>query len=357
MTEQPADLKPFLAKAATGTELTRQEARDAFDILMSGAATASQIGGLLMAMRVRGETVDEITGAVASLRARMTPVAVPAELAGQAIDIVGTGGDASGTYNISTTTALVVAGAGVPVAKHGNRALSSKSGAGDVLAALGVDLDIGPDRIAACIAEAGIGFMFAPNHHPAMRHVGPSRVELGTRTIFNLLGPLSNPAGVTRYMLGVFDRAWVEPIARVLANLGAEAAWVVHGAFGEAGGLDEISTTGPTHVAALEQGAVRTFDLTPGDFGLNIARPDDLKGGTGEDNAAALRAVLDGQAGPYRAYRDCVLANAAAALIVAGRAPDIAGGMRMAAEAMESGAAARALATLVAVSNRAVDQS
>ena len=348
MTEQPADLKPFIAKVATGAELTREEARDAFDILMSGAATASQIGGLLMAMRVRGETVDEITGAVASMRARMTPVSVPAELAGQAIDIVGTGGDASGTYNISTTTAFVVAGAGVPVAKHGNRALSSKSGAGDVLAALGVKLDIDPDRIARCIGEAGIGFMFAPGHHPAMRHVGPTRVELGTRTIFNLLGPLSNPAGVGRYMLGVFDRAWVEPIARVLANLGVEAAWVVHGSFGDAGGLDEISTAGPTHVAELRDGAVRTFDVTPDDFGLATARPDDLKGGTGEENARALRAVLAGETG---AYRDCVLANAAAALIVAGRTGDLVDGVRLAAESIDSGAAARALASLIAVSN------
>jgi len=262
MTDETNDLKPFIAKAAAGSALNADEARAAFDILMSGEATPSQIGGFLMALRVRGETVEEITGAVASMRARMTPVSAPDD----AIDIVGTGGDASGTYNISTTTAFVVAGAGVPVAKHGNRALSSKSGSGDVLTALGVNLDIGPEEISRCIAQAGIGFMFAPNHHPAMRHVGPSRVELGTRTIFNLLGPLCNPAGVKRYLLGVFDKAWVEPVAQVLGNLGAQSAWVVHGEFGEGGGLDEISTTGATHVAVLEDGKIRIFDLTPADF-------------------------------------------------------------------------------------------
>ena len=211
------DFKSIIAKVATGAALSREEAATAFDCMMSGEATPSQMGGLLMALRVRGETVDEITGAVSAMRSRMLRVTAPAE----AIDVVGTGGDGSGSLNVSTCAAFIVAGAGVPVAKHGNRALSSRSGAADVLAALGVKIDISPEQIGRCIAEAGIGFMFAPAHHPAMKNVGPTRVELATRTIFNLLGPLSNPAGVTRYMVGVFSRQWVQPLAEVLKNLGA----------------------------------------------------------------------------------------------------------------------------------------
>lgn len=334
------DLKPLIGKAATGVALSREEARAAFAVMMSGEATPAQIGGLLMAMRVRGETVDEITGAVETMRAKMLRVAAP----DGAIDIVGTGGDASGSFNVSTASAFVVAAAGVPVAKHGNRALSSKSGAADVLQALGVKIDIGPDTIAECIKVAGVGFMFAPAHHSAMKHVGPARVELGTRTLFNLLGPLSNPAGVKRQMTGVFARAWVEPIAHVLGNLGAERAWVVHGS----DGLDEITTTGPSAVAMLDFGRVTTFEVTPESVGLKRAAPEDLKGGDATVNAAALRAVLAGEAS---AYRDIVLMNAGAALVVADKASSLAEGVAQAAHAIDSGSALSRLDALIAVSN------
>ncbi len=333
------ELKPLLAKVANGESLTREEAREAFDVLMSGEATPSQIGGFLMALRVRGETVDEIAGAVATMRAKMLPVTAPAD----AVDIVGTGGDGTGTYNISTLASLIVAGCDVPVAKHGNRALSSKSGAADALSALGVNLEIGPDRIGRCIAEAGIGFMFASMHHSAMRHVGPSRVELGTRTIFNILGPLSNPAGARRQLLGVFSPRWLMPIAEVLRDLGSERVWVVYG-----DGMDEITTTGTTNVVSLENGEIRSFDLTPEDFGVRRATLDELKGGDGHANAAALRAVLGGT---KNAYRDISLCNAAAALVVSGKAGDIAEGMRLATLSLDSGNAAAALDRLVAVSH------
>jgi anthranilate phosphoribosyltransferase len=290
-------------------------------------------------LRVRGETVDEIVGAVTTMRSKMLHVVAPAD----AIDIVGTGGDGASTYNISTLASLIVAGAGVPVAKHGNRAQSSKSGTADSLAALGVKLDIGPDVIARCIREAGIGFMFAQLHHSSMRHVGPSRVELGTRTIFNLLGPLSNPAGARRQLLGVFASQWVVPLAEVLRDLKAESVWVVHG-----DGLDEITTTGTTTVAALEDGKIRTFELTPGDFGLAPAKLADLKGGDGIVNAAALRDVLSGA---KNAYRDIALANAAASLVIVGKAETIRDGMRLAADSLDSGATALALDRLIAVSN------
>ncbi|MCT8991749.1 anthranilate phosphoribosyltransferase [Chelativorans sp. SCAU2101] len=335
------DLKTHIAKVAAGTALSFAEAREAFEIIMSGEATPSQIGGFLIALRVRGETVDEISGAVDTMRAKMLPVAAPEN----AIDIVGTGGDASGTYNVSTCAAFIVAGCGVPVAKHGNRALSSRSGAADSLAALGVNIEIGPDRIAACIAEAGVGFMFAPNHHAAMRHVGPTRVELGTRTIFNLLGPLSNPAGVKRQLVGVFSPQWVEPLAQVLKQLGSESVWVVHG-----DGLDEMTTTGTTTVAALEDGKIRTFELTPEDAGLPRADPAQLKGGDGAQNAKALRAVLEGE---KNAYRDIALLNAAGALVVAGKAAGLKQGVALAAESIDSGRALATLEKLVEVSNRA----
>src|ERR1700736_6516782 len=245
------DLKSIIGKVATGATLSRDEAASAFDSMMSGEATPSQMGGLLMALRVRGETVEEITGAVSAMRAKMLRVSAPPD----AIDVVGTGGDASGSFNISTCAALIVAGAGVPIAKHGNRALSSRSGAADVLTALGVRIDLTPDAISHCIREAGIGFMFAPAHHPAMKNVAATRVELGTRTIFNLLGPLSNPAGVRRQMIGVFSKHWTEPLAQVLKILGSDSVWVVHGS----DGLDEITTSGPTSVTALEAGVVRNF--------------------------------------------------------------------------------------------------
>lgn len=335
------DLKAYIGKVAAGETLNREEAADAFDVLMSGEATPSQIGGFLMGLRVRGETVDEIAGAVASMRGRMTRVDAPEG----AIDIVGTGGDASGTYNVSTASAIVAAAAGVPVAKHGNRALSSKSGAADALAALGVAIEIPPEKIGRCITEAGVGFMFAPAHHAAMKHVGPSRVELGTRTIFNMLGPLCNPAGVRRQIVGVFAGEWVEPIAHALASLGAERVWVVHGD----SGLDEISTTGPTRIASIEEnGEIRTFEITPEDAGVARADLADLKGADAAHNAAAIRRVLEGEAG---AFRDIVLMNAGAGLLIAGKADDIADGAAQAAAAIDSGAANRTLDALVRVSN------
>jgi anthranilate phosphoribosyltransferase len=334
------DFKGLIAKVAGGRALTRAEAEAAFEVMMSGEATPSQMGGFVMALRVRGETVDEIAGAVSVMRSKMLRVDAPAE----AIDVVGTGGDAAGTYNISTTTAFVVAGAGVPVAKHGNRALSSKSGAADVLSALGVKIDLGPEAVARCIREAGIGFMFAPAHHSAMKHVGPTRVELGTRTIFNLLGPLSNPAGVRRLLVGVFAPEWVEPLAAALRDLGAEGAWVVHGA----GGVDEISVVGPTKVAALKDGAVTTFTISPEDVNMAFAPLEAIKGGDAKHNAEALSEVLRGAPG---AYRDTVLLNAAAALVVAEKATDLLAGVRLAAASIDDGEARARLDRLVAVSN------
>jgi anthranilate phosphoribosyltransferase len=334
------DFKALIAKAATGASLTREEAARGFDRMMSGEATPSQMGALLMALRVRGETVEEITGAVTVMREKMLRVTAPPE----AIDVVGTGGDASGSYNISTCAAFIVAGAGVPVAKHGNRALSSRSGAADVLAALGVKIELAPDAVGRCISEAGIGFMFAPAHHPAMKNVGPTRVELGTRTIFNLLGPLSNPAGVKRQMVGVFSRQWVEPLANVLKNLGSESAWVVHGS----DGLDEITSAGPTHVAALENGTVRSFEIAPEDVGVARAMPEMLRGGDADQNARALLDVLKGKVG---AFRDVALLNAAAGLVVAGRAKDLKQGFALAAKSIDSGEAEGRLDRLIAVSN------
>ena len=334
------DLKTLIGKVATGAELSRQEAATAFDRMMSGEATPSQMGGLLMALRVRGETVEEITGAVSAMRAKMLRVEAPLD----AVDVVGTGGDGSGSVNVSTCASFIVAGAGVPVAKHGNRALSSKSGAADALAALGVKIDLTPAQVSHCIKEAGIGFMFAPAHHPAMKNVGPTRVELATRTIFNLLGPLSNPAGVRRQMIGVFSRQWVQPLAEVLRNLGAERVWVVHGS----DGLDEITLSGPTAVAALENGNIRTFEVTPEDAGLARAPAEALKGGDAEANAAGLRAVLEGA---RNAYRDGALPNAAAALSVAGKAKDLKEGVAIGANALDSGAALERLKKLIAISN------
>ena len=333
-------LKPFIAKLAGGEALTRSEASDAFELIMSGDATPAQIGGILMAMRVRGETVNEIAGAVSVMRAKMLPVKAPEG----AIDIVGTGGDGTGTYNISTLASLIVAGAGVPVAKHGNRALSSKSGASDSLSALGVKLDLDPAGISRCVAEAGIGFMFAPQHHPAMRYVGPARVELGTRTIFNVLGPLTNPASVKHQLLGVFSPDLVRPLAEALLDLGLTAAWVVHGS-----GLDEITTTGTTQVAALENGQIREFELMPADFGVPQVTLDQLKGGDGVANAAALKDVL---VGAKNAYRDISLCNAAAALVIAGKASSVTEGMDIASRSLDEGKATQALERLIAVSNQ-----
>ncbi|MEN5299008.1 anthranilate phosphoribosyltransferase [Brucella sp. TWI559] len=334
-----ADLKPYIAKAALGTPLSFEDSKAAFDIMMSGQATPSQIGGFLMALRVRGETVPEIAGAVSSMRSRMLPVSASAD----AVDIVGTGGDQSGSYNVSSCSAFVVAGAGVPVAKHGNRALSSRSGAADALAALGVNIEADANTIARSIDEAGLGFMFAPMHHSAMRHVGPSRVELGTRTIFNLLGPLSNPASVKRQLVGVFSAEWVEPLAEVLKELGSETAWVVYG-----DGLDEMTTAGTTKIAALENGNIRTFEITPEEVGLRRVDMSELKGGDAEVNAKALLDVLECA---KNAYRDIVLLNSAAALVIAGKANDLMEGITLAAQSIDSGSALEVLQKVIAVSH------
>ncbi|WP_269581854.1 anthranilate phosphoribosyltransferase [Roseibium sp. Sym1] len=332
--------KDLIAKVADGHALSPEEARDAFEVILSGSATPSQLGGFLMALRVRGESIAEVTGAVATMRAKMLPVKAPAG----AMDIVGTGGDNSGSYNISTCTSIVVASCGVPVAKHGNRSLSSKSGASEALAELGVNIDIGPEQIAECIRKANIGFMFAPLHHAAMKHVGPTRMELGTRTIFNLLGPLSNPASVKRQMVGVFARQWVEPVAEALKELGSERAWVAHGS----DGMDEITTTGTTYVTELKDGSLRSFEISPEDVGLPIADPKDLKGGLPSENARALREVL---AGAKNAYRDIVLFNAAASLMIADKVTSLKDGVDMAANSIDNGSAADTLEKLVAASN------
>lgn len=335
-------LKPLLAKIADGNTLERTEAETAFDIMMSGDATPAQIGGFLMALRVRGETVDEIAAAAQTMRAKAVSISAPED----AMDIVGTGGDASGTLNISTGTALVVAGAGVPVAKHGNRALSSKSGAADVLMELGINLDADMALIEQSIREAGIGFMMAPRHHAATAHVAGPRVELGTRTIFNMLGPLSNPAGVKRLLVGVYAKEWVEPAAEVLGSLGATRAWVVHGA----DGLDELTTTGPSFVAELKDGKVSTFEVSPGDAGLPTADLADLKGGDAAHNAAVMRAMLAGEPGPFR---DIVCYGAAAALVIADKARDLTEGIALAAAAIDDGRARACLDKMVAITHSA----
>jgi anthranilate phosphoribosyltransferase len=340
VSDQWSRLKALLAKLAGGGRLSADESEAAFSVLMSGDATPAQIGALLMALRLRGETVDEITGAVRAMRAKALHVTAPEG----AIDIVGTGGDGAGTFNISTGAALVVAACGVPVAKHGNRALSSKCGAADVLAALGVNLEADLVLVERAMHDAGIGFLLAPRHHAAMRHVAGPRVELGLRTIFNLLGPLSNPANVTRQFTGAFARDWIEPMARVLRNLGSERAWVVHGS----DGLDELTTTGPSYVAELDDGTVRTFEVLPSDADLPLARPEDLKGGNAETNAAAMLAMLRGERGPFR---DAVVYNAAAALLVAGRAASLREGAERAAGAIDAGRAEATLQRLVEITN------
>lgn len=335
-----SEFKPFIDKVAAGEKLSAEETANAFDIMMSGEATPVQIAAFLMGLRVRGETVEEITGAARTMRAKALSVTAP----DGAVDTCGTGGDAKGTYNISTCAAFVVAGAGVPVAKHGNKSVSSKSGSADVLAALGVNLDVGPEIVAKAMADAGIGFLFAPAHHSAMRHVGPTRAELGIRTVFNLLGPLSNPAGATRQVIGVFSPDWVVPLAEVLRNLGSEHVWVVHGS----DGLDELTTTGPSAVAELRNGEVTSFEVTPEDAGLARATPEDLVGGDPDANADAVRDVLAGTASPFR---DIVLLNAAATLIVAGKAGDLKEGAALAARSIDDGAAAASLRRLVEITN------
>jgi anthranilate phosphoribosyltransferase len=339
-----SDLKGLIGRVAGGTRLEAAEAEQAFDIIMSGNATPAQMGGFLMALRVRGEAVEEIVGAARAMRAKMHRLEAPPG----AIDTCGTGGDAKGTYNISTCAAFIVAACGVPVAKHGNRALSSKSGAADVLIALGVDVDADMALVQRALFEVGMTFLMAPRHHSAMRHVGPTRVELGTRTIFNLLGPLSNPCRVKRQVLGVFAAEWVEPLAQVLKDLGHERAWVVHGA----GGLDELSTLGPSQVAELKDGQVRRFELAPEELGLPRAKLEDLQGGDGEVNARALRAVLEGRKGPFR---DIALLTSAAALLVAGKAADLKQGLALATQALDAGKAKDKLEALVRLTNEKVE--
>ena len=339
----PADtLKAIIGKVSTGATLTVEEMQSALEIMMSGVATHAQMGAFLMALRVRGETVEEITGAAKLMREKMLKVPAPPG----AVDIVGTGGDGHGTFNVSTCASLVAAGAGLQIAKHGNRSVSSISGASDVLTALGVKVDLPPEAVAREIAEAGVGFMWAPLHHSALKHWAPIRGELAIRTIFNLLGPICNPAGVKRQIVGVFSWHWVEPIAHVLKNLGAEHVWVVHGH----DGLDEITTTGSTDVAELKDGKITVFEVTPADAGLAPAKLSDLKGGDAAFNAAAIRDVLAGKKGPFR---DIVLLNTAAALIVGGKAANLTDGVALAAHSIESGAAAKALDKLISVSNQA----
>ena len=339
MTGEIGDLKSLLADVALGRTLSERDAEAAFDIIMSGNATPSQIGAFLMALRLRGETVEEITGAARIMRAKAVGVDAPAGT----IDTCGTGGDSSGSFNISTASALVVAACGVPVAKHGNRALSSKSGSADVLTALGVNIDADLAIVRECLWEIGIGFLMAPRHHSATRHVAPTRVELGTRTIFNLLGPLSSPAKARRQLVGVFAPEWVQPMAEVLGRLGSERAWVVHGA-----GLDELTTTGTTMVAALADGKVETFEVAPEDFGLPRARLEDIKGGEPQHNARLMEGLLAGAGGPLR---DVVLLNSGAALLVAGRVTTVEAGIELAAKSLDSGAAQRVLQQLVARTN------
>lgn len=334
------DIKQALHKISEGRDLAGEEMRAVMRLIMEGQATPAQTGAFLMGMRIKGESVGEIAAAVSIMREKMVPVDAPED----AVDIVGTGGDGLGTLNISTAASFVVAATGVPVAKHGNRALSSKSGSSQALEALGVKLDLTPAQIGECIRQAGIGFMFAPLHHPAMKYVGPARAELGVRTMFNLLGPQSNPASVRRYVLGVYSEQWVEPVAAALLANRAIKAWVMHGS----DGLDELTVTGPSFVAQIADGDLRSFEVTPEQAGLKRHELKDILGGTPEQNAAAIHALFDGADG---AYRDIVLLNAAAALIVADKADDLRSGVAMAREAIDSGAAKQTLAKLVAVSN------
>ncbi len=320
-------MKPLIYAASEGP-LSRTQAEEAFNILFDGTATPAQVGGFLMALRARGESVAEYTAAAAVMRARCAAVNAPPD----AMDIVGTGGDGMGTLNISTATAFVVAGTGVPVAKHGNRNLSSKSGAADLHAALGIDVMVGPEIVERALAEVGIGFMMAPMHHPAMKHVGPVRMELGSKTIFNILGPLTNPAGVKRQLTGAFAIDLIFPMAEVLKELGSEVVWLVHGA----DGTDEISICGPTSVAVLKDGKITSAELHPEDAGLPVHPLRDILGGSPDENAAAFRALLDGAPG---AYRDAVLLNSAAALVISGNADHLASGVEIAAESIASGAA------------------
>lgn len=328
-----------LQTLSRGEHPSTADMEGAFDQLMEGEAGEAEIGGFLIGLAAVGETPEDLAIGARSLRKRMKGITAP----DGAIDTCGTGGDAKGTYNISTAAAIVAAGAGAKVAKHGNRAASSKSGSAEVLAALGVSLEATPELVTRAVNEAGVGFLFAPAHHSAVRHVGGARKALRSRTIFNLLGPLANPGGAKRQLLGVFDARWQEPVARALDALSCEFAWIVHGS----DGLDEITTTGETRVVELDKGKITEFTLTPADAGVAPCSIDDLVGGTPEENAAAMRAVLTGQSGPYA---DIVIANAAAALIVAGLASNMSDGARMAEKSIASGAALQALETMASIS-------
>jgi anthranilate phosphoribosyltransferase len=331
-------LKPSIQALAAGRLPAPGALEAAFDALMEGEADPVEIGAFLMGLAAVGETPEVLAVGARAMRARMTRIDAPAG----AIDTCGTGGDARGTWNISTAAALVAAGAGATVAKHGNKAASSKSGSAEILEACGINLFASKDAVERALREAKVGFLFAQAHHGAVRHVGPARRILGVRTVFNLLGPLSNPAGATRQLLGVFDARWLEPVAEALRDLGAERAWVVHGS----DGLDELTTTGESHVAELKDGAVRVFTVTPGEAGLPRASLDDLKGGDPQYNAVALKALLDGEPG---AYRDIVLLNAAASLVIAGLAENLADGAAQAAASIDDGRAKAALDRLVAI--------
>ena len=329
-----------LKKLTEGDTPSPDEIRDCFNAIMEGEVSQIQMAAFLTALKMRGERVEDIAVAASVMREKATVIDAP----DGAMDIVGTGGDGIGTYNISTATAFVVAGCGVPVAKHGNKAVSSKSGAADVLSCLGIRLDCNMALVRRALTEAGICFLMAPRHHSAMRHVAPVRADLGLRTIFNMLGPLANPALVQRIMVGVFDPDLCAPFAAALSNLGTTHAWVVHGD----SGLDEVSTTGPTRVAALADGEIREFTISPGDLGLPTASIDDLRGGTPEENAASLRAVLAGEAGPYR---DVVILNAAAALVGGGHASSLQDGADRASDSIGAGRASAALDSLIAITN------
>ncbi len=334
------DLRPYLKSIHDGRLLSTDEAADAFGVIMSGRATPSQIGAFLMGLAVRGETVDEVTGAAQAMRGYMNPMSAPAG----AMDVVGTGGDGKKTLNVSTATAIVVAGCGVTIAKHGNRAASSQSGAADVLSMSGVNLDADPTVVQRAINEIGLGFMLAPLYHSAMRHVMPTRVELGTRTIFNLLGPLANPAQVTRYLLGVFSADWVEPIARALAKIGCEKAWIVH----SGDGCDELTLSTENMVAVVDGTSVAMQTVSAADAGLDSRELQEIAGGEPAQNAMALKSLLDGAHG---AYRDTVLLNSAAALVVADRVRDLKGGVELAHRSIDSGAARNKLEKLAALTS------
>jgi anthranilate phosphoribosyltransferase len=329
MTEQ-SDIRNAIARAVERQDLTEEMAAAAMEQLMSGEATPAQFAAFVTALRMKGETVDEITGMARVMREKSLRVQVDGPL----LDTCGTGGDASGSFNVSTCAAFVAAGAGARVAKHGNRAMTSQCGSADVLEALGAKIDLSPEQVAACIERSGLGFMFAQAFHPAMKHVGPARREIGIRTVFNLLGPLTNPAGAEMQVLGVARPELAEPLAAVLARLGTKRAFVVHGEEG----LDEVSISGPTSVTELAEGATRTYRVAPEDVGLARHDAAALKGGSPDENAAALRGVLDGAQG---ALRDFTLINAAAALLAWGAAPDLKAGVAVAAESIDSGAARR----------------